>query len=266
MEVTIGILATALVFAVGYNLYQQRRLSRIRKKEIKKTEERRSAFISIISHQLRTPLSVIKGYLEGVLTGDQGEISSGQKEYLQEALDINIDAIHLVNDYLEVVQLDPEKIEIHPTEVNLEELVRTEMIKLKSLALASNCELIFHKPDPAVPSVKADVIKLKQVIENILTNAIKYTRGKGKAEITLLEKDGVVTFSSKDNGVGVPDDQQDEIFTKFFRGRNVINKDTTGSGLGLYLTKMIINAHGGDIFLESQEGRGTTVTFTLPTY
>ncbi len=258
------ILLVLFFFTLGYALYIQLRMRSVRDREREKTEERRSSFISIISHQLRTPLSVIKGYLEGVLTGDQGELQPGQQEYLQEALDINRDTIKLVNDYLEVVRMGAESITVHPETLDLVELVQGEIKKLTPLARASNCELIFETPSEQIPKVKADRIKIRQVIENILTNAIKYSKGKGRALTTISMRDGMVQYKTQDNGVGVPADQLEEVFTKFSRGKNVIHKDTTGSGIGLYIAKMIVNALGGEIWLESKENEGAAVFFTLP--
>ncbi|MFZ6035547.1 MAG: sensor histidine kinase [Patescibacteria group bacterium] len=264
MSLTTLVLIALLIASIGFSFSLWRQAKRIRVAERQKTEDRRSSFISIISHQLRTPLSVIKGYLEGVLTGDQGELNDGQKEYLQEALEINRDTIKLVNDYLEVVRLDVDKITVHREDFDLTALIQAEISKLTPLARASNCELIFTPPAQPLPSVFADRIKIRQVIENIFTNAIKYSGGKGRTVVTLAQQENMIAFSAADNGVGVPADQLEEVFTKFTRGKNVIHKDTTGSGIGLFLAKMIVQAHGGEIWLESTEGKGTTVHFTLP--
>jgi two-component system, OmpR family, sensor histidine kinase VicK len=233
--------------------------------EIRRMEERRSSFISIISHQLRTPLSIIKGYLEALSTGDLGTLSDGQKEYVNGALDINRDTIDLVNDYLKAVRLDTEMVQVAPVPIDLALVIREEIKRLDNLARASNCQLSFQEPG-ALPKVKADAIKIKQVVENILTNAIKYSSGRGQAVVTLTRKDQAVQFSCQDNGLGIPRDQQAELFTKFFRAQNILKKDTKGSGLGLYLNKKIIEALGGTIWVESEEGRGTTVYFTLPIF
>jgi two-component system sensor histidine kinase VicK len=233
--------------------------------EIQKMEERRSGFISIISHQLRTPLSIIKGYLEALSTGDLGRMTEEQKDYVDGALAINKDTILLVNDYLKAVRLDAEIIEVTPVAVDLAEVVAEEVKRLSSLARASNCKLVFASPPP-LPRVKADAVKIKQVVENILTNAIKYTSGHGQAEVVLSQEKGFIRFSCRDNGLGIPRDQQAELFTKFFRAQNIIKKDTKGSGLGLYLNKKIVEASGGKIWIESEEGKGTTVYFELPIY
>ncbi|MBU0597368.1 HAMP domain-containing histidine kinase [Patescibacteria group bacterium] len=262
--IIIILLFLALIAALAYLLSLRKRLATICKDEIEKTENRRSAFISIISHQLRTPLSIIKGYLESLLTGDLGKTSPGQKEYLTEAYDINIDSIKMVNDYLNVVRLDSENMAVDLKPVDFVQLVENTIRRLTPLAKASNCELIFEKPAKMIPPVKLDIIKIKQVIENALTNAIKYIGGKGSATVHVIDKGETIEFSCRDTGVGIPEDQQDEVFTKFFRAKNVINKNTKGSGLGLFLSKIIIDAHKGKIWIESEEGKGTTVRFEIP--
>lgn len=251
-----------IVVELFYSLRLQKRVREIEKEEIKKMEERRSGFISIISHQLRTPLSIIKGYLEALSTGDLGQLSHDQEEYVAGALAINRDTIDLVNDYLKAVRLDTEMIEVHPAAVDLVAVVREEVKRLATLARASNCELVFHEP-ASFPKVKADSIKIKQVVENILTNAIKYSSGHGRAVIELKQQGNMAIFSCQDNGLGIPRGQQAELFTKFFRAQNILKKDTKGSGLGLYLNKKIIEALGGRIWIESEEGQGTTVYFQL---
>lgn len=248
-----------------YIFSQKRNIQTMQQDEIQKMEERRSGFISIISHQLRTPLSIIKGYLEALSTGDLGKLKDNQAEYVNGALAINRDTIDLVNDYLKAVRLDTEMIDVHPEAVDLSAIVTEEVARLATLARASNCELVFQPPTN-FPNVKADLIKIKQVVENVLTNAIKYSSGRGRAVITLAQQDGMAQFSCRDNGLGIPRNQQAELFTKFFRAQNIIKKDTKGSGLGLYLNKKIVEALGGRIWIESEEGQGTTVLFTLPIF
>lgn len=264
MTVAFVIAIIILIGAIFYIVRIRSQLSGIRKDESRKIEDRRSSFISIISHQLRTPLSIIRGYLEALLTGDQGGLNDGQKEYVSEALEINKETIQLVNHYLEVVRLDREELTVHPEPVDLVAIIKREVEKLAPLARASNCEIEFKEPKKELSKVLADSYKMKQVIENILTNAIKYSGGRGKATINLEDDGDFILFRSEDNGVGIPADQREEVFTKFFRGENVIHKDTQGSGLGLYVAKTFINAQGGDIWLDSQVNKGTTVYFKLP--
>ncbi len=261
----LDIVLIVLVIVLGYYVLHLRRKSRQQaQEEIKKMEERRSGFVSIISHQLRTPLSIIKGYIEALATGDQGQLNEGQREYLNDALAISQDSVNLVNDYLEAVKMDIEQMTLKKESVDLVQLVRSELDKLRPLALASNCEIEFNPRAGETLGVSVDVIKIKQVIENILTNAIKYSQGRGHATISLEKKGGQVIFSCHDTGLGIPKDQQAELFTKFFRAKNIVHRNTKGSGLGLYLTKIIVEAHGGHIMVASQENQGTTVQFTLP--
>jgi len=264
MNIETVIFSIVLIGLVIVCAILTQKLRTVRQDAIRTMEERRSGFISIISHQLRTPLSIIKGYLEGLLTNDQGAVTDGQKEYLQDALKVNRETIELVNDYLNVVKLDSEDIKLNVTEADLSELVAAEVVKLDSLARASNCILEFQPPRKLLSKSSIDVIKLKQVIENILTNAIKYSSGKGKVIISLEDRENEVVFSCKDNGVGIPADEQEAIFTKFFRAKNILRKDATGSGLGLYLARVLVTAHGGTIWFESEENQGTTVFFTIP--
>ncbi|MFA6099209.1 MAG: HAMP domain-containing sensor histidine kinase [Patescibacteria group bacterium] len=266
MWLLIIIFSVVVIGLFYYVIFLKNKLQHLREEEVIKTEGRRSAFISIISHQLRTPLSIIKGYLESLLAEDLGKITTGQKEYLSEALDINIDTVKLVNDYLNIVKLDSEYIEVDPKPVDLVSVVEEEVHRIKPLAKASNCEVVFHRPGGPIPMVRADLIKIKQVVQNTLSNAIKYIGGHGQAVLIVENKGETVQFSCHDTGVGIPKEQQSEIFTKFFRARNVINKNTKGSGLGLYLAKMIIDALGGKIWLKSEENKGTTIYFELPIY
>ena len=233
-------------------------------KAVKVKEEKRVGFVSIISHQLKTPLSIVKGYLEGLLTGDQGKINPGQKEYLKEALEINKETINLVNDYLKYCQLTTGNIEVNPKWTSLENVVDDVVKQMTPLAKSSNCEIDYKKPKGKLPKVYVDLIKIKQVIQNILTNAIRYIKRTGKIIVRIKREKNDIIFSCQDNGVGIPKSEQKEIFTRFFRGKNVISLDSRGSGLGLYLARLVIESSGGKIWFNSKEGKGTTFYFSLP--
>ncbi|MFH1207733.1 MAG: HAMP domain-containing sensor histidine kinase [Patescibacteria group bacterium] len=264
MTILDYILVVLLLILGYYIVVLRRKVRRQAQEEIKKMEDRRSGFVSIISHQLRTPLSIIKGYIEALVTGDQGQLNDGQKEYLNDALAISQDSVNLVNDYLDAVKMDIEQMTLKKERVDFIQLVKIELNKLRPLALASNCEITFTPPAEQILNAPVDVIKIRQVIENILANAVKYSRGRGQASVSLEKKGGQAVFSCRDTGLGIPKDQQVELFTKFFRAKNIVHRNTKGSGLGLYLSKIIVEAHGGHIMVASQEGQGTTVQFTLP--
>lgn len=233
-------------------------------KEVKEAEEKRVGFVSIISHQLKTPLSIIKGYLEGLITGDQGQLNPGQREYLTEALEINKESIALVNDYLKYCQMDTGNIEVNPQWVSLEDVTEEVIKKMMPLAKSSNCEINYEKPREKLPKVYVDLIKVKQVVQNILTNAIRYIRRAGKIMVRIKKNKENIVFSCQDNGVGIPESEQKEIFTRFFRGKNVIKMDSHGAGLGLYLARVVIESSGGKIWFKSKENKGTNFYFSLP--
>jgi len=258
-----------IIVIVGLVIYissLRKKIIIIKKEEIKKMEDRRSGFISIISHQLRTPLSVVKGYLESLAEGDVGQLDSTQQEYVDDALKINKETIKMANDYLDAARLDATAIDVKPEPVDLLVVVKEAVEKLQILSRAYNCELKFVEPGQKIPIVTADKIKIKQVIENIIANALKYTSGKGSATISLEAQDNKVSFICQDTGIGIPADQMDDLFTKFFRAKNVIHKDTKGSGLGLFFAKSIIEALDGEIDVQSEENKGTKVTFKLPVH
>ncbi|MDD5040214.1 MAG: ATP-binding protein [Patescibacteria group bacterium] len=263
MQISTAVFFLCSAGALGCIVYLILRLRRERAESIQKTEERRSSFVSIISHQLRTPLSVIKGYLEALSAGDLGPLNDSQGEYVNDALKMNRETIELVNDYLHIVKLDAQKLDLKREMIDFTALIEQEVKRLQSIARASNCELVFQAPTGSRPFISADRVKLKQVVENILTNAIKYSSGRGRAEIALTDRDTDVLFACKDNGVGIPADEQEAIFTKFFRAKNILHKDTVGSGLGLFIARVIVEAHGGSIWFESTEGKGTTFFFTI---
>lgn len=232
-------------------------------KEISRREKERTEFIAIVSHQLRTPLAIVRGFLEALVSGDQGPVNPGQKEYLSEAHAITNEMIALVNDYIDIAKMDPTKLRVKRAATDLVKLVEEIVKEVTPLAKASNVEIDFT-PAAGLSKLQLDEVKIRQVILNLLSNAMKYTRHAGTVTIRLMREGNHVVFSCRDTGVGIPKQQQREVFTRFFRAKNVAKLDTKGSGLGLYVAKSIVEAHGGKIWFESEEGKGTTVFFSLP--
>jgi PAS domain S-box-containing protein len=234
-----------------------------REKEI---ERIKSEFVSLTAHQLRTPLSAIKWTLKMILDGDLGKINKDQEDYLQKTYISNERMIHLINDLLNVSRIEEGKYLYRPAFVQLDELTQLVISSYKSELERRNLKLIFKKPDKALPKVKIDVEKINLVITNFLDNAVKYTSSKGEIKICLnyMEKRKEIEFSIKDSGIGIPERDQKRLFTKFFRSENAVRMETDGSGLGLFITKNIIEAHGGRVWFESKDGKGSTFYFVLP--
>ncbi len=229
----------------------------------KLVERMKTEFVSIAAHQLRTPLSAIKWTLRMVLDGDTGEISAEQRDLLEKTYVSNERMISLINDLLNVSRIEEGRFLYKQEPGRLEEVVRTviessqELLKMRKIVLSEDI------PE-GLPLVEIDKEKIYLAVQNLLENAAKYTPEGGSIDISLEKHETEVVFMIKDSGVGIPESDHERIFTKFFRGENVIKMETEGSGLGLYTTRNIINAHRGKIWFESKEGKGTAFYFSLP--
>ncbi len=228
----------------------------------KLVEKMKTEFVSVAAHQLRTPLSAIKWTVRMILDGDIGEINKEQKELLEKTYVSNERMIRLINDLLNVSRIEEGRLLYDQEEAQIEDVLdgvidaSQEVLKNKDMSLELNKK--------KTPKVKIDKEKMGVVIQNLLENAVKYTPQGGKIKISLDNDEKNVIFKIEDSGVGIPKSQQDRIFTKFFRAENVTRMETDGTGLGLYTTKNIVQAHKGEIWFESEENKGTTFYFTIP--
>jgi signal transduction histidine kinase len=223
----------------------------------------KSEFISIVSHQLRAPLSNLAWTLELLMSGKFGKTEPEQVEYFK-ILKENSDRMRdLVKDLLIVSKIESAKLSLKKEEFSLEELTKEIIKEFEPFAKASNCQVEFF-PEENLPKILGDRYQIRQVIENLLDNAIRYTKGEGKVKIRIMKEKKFIHFEIEDNGVGIPKEDQKFIFQKFFRASNVLKYKTQGTGLGLYISKAIIERSGGKIGFKSQEGVGTTFWFKLP--
>jgi signal transduction histidine kinase len=236
--------------------------------EQKLLDKMRTEIVSITSHQLRTPLAVIKGNLEMVLGGDIGELNKDQKEVLEEAAMGNNRMIKLVNQLMDVSKVTEKKLELHMVFVQLEDLVSESVKELLPLAEQNKVKIIYNHPAKPLMKVNVDLIRIKQILQNLIDNAIKYVKGMPEAQIQIeVKEDGSnLKLSVSDNGVGIPKLEQPKIFERFFRASNVTQLDPGGgTGLGLYIAKAIIEQLGGRLWFESEgENKGTVFIFSLP--
>lgn len=232
----------------------------------KLVERMKTEFVSLAAHQLRTPLSAIKWTLGMFLEGDLGALTQEQKEFINKTYQSNERMISLISDLLDVTRIEEGRYVYKSTLANLVDLVSSVIRETKDEVKKKNLKLSFKKPLRELPGVMVDAEKIKIAIENLVSNAIKYTPSGGKIVVSLsyLKKNKEVELSVKDSGVGIPEDQRDRVFSKFFRGANVVRMDTEGSGLGLFISKNIIESHGGRIWFESKENEGSIFYFVLP--
>jgi signal transduction histidine kinase len=227
-------------------------------------ERLKTEFVSISAHQLRTPLSAIKWTLRMLLDGDLGQITEEQREFLARTYRSNERMIDLVNSLLNVTRIEEGRFLYHRILKDMVTIVEEVLVQFENEIKKKKIKLVFKKPLRPLPRVLVDTDKIKLVVENLIDNAVKYTLEKGKIVITLKKLNKEIEFCIKDNGVGIPSDQNGRVFTKFFRGANVMKLETEGSGLGLFIAKNIIEAHGGKIWFKSKQNKGTTFWFTLP--
>lgn len=228
-------------------------------------EERlKTDFVTLSSHQLRTPLSAVKWFTEILLTQRAGKLNKKQQDYLKEIHRSNERAIALVNDLLQVSRVQEGKLHLDPSEVDLpalvQEVIDADRALINANRIAINVEII-RSP---LPKISVDKIKIRRIIQNLLSNSVKYTPHGGHVEVRVKNAGREVICSFSDSGVGIPADQQSKIFERFFRGTNVTKLQPDGTGLGLFIAKSLIEAHGGKIWFQSIEGQGTTFYFSLP--
>lgn len=230
----------------------------------KMIERMKTEFVSLAAHQLRTPLSAIKWTLRMLLDEDLGKISKEQREFIEKTYESNERMISLINDLLNVTRIEEGRYLYKPILADIQNITQFVINSYRDEIKKRGIKFEFKKPKKSLPKVMADVEKMRLAIQNLLDNATRYTRRGGAVIISLKYNGKEIEFSLKDTGVGIPQDQQKRIFTKFFRGANVMRMETEGSGLGLFITKNIIEAHGGKIWFESEARKGTTFYFTIP--
>ncbi len=228
--------------------------------KLKEMDETKDEFISMASHQLRTPLTSVKGYLSMVLDGDAGKITETQQQLLNQAFISSQRMVYLIADLLNVSRLKTGKFIIDATPTNLAAMVESEIPQLKEVAKSRKLTLEYQKPKD-FPLLMLDETKTRQVIMNFVDNAIYYTPSGGQIKIDLTTDRSSVYFMVKDSGLGVPKDEQAHMFTKFYRAKNARKARPDGTGLGLFMAKKVITDQGGTILFESVENKGSTFGF-----
>ena len=223
----------------------------------------KSEFISVVSHQLRSPLSNLRWAIELLTSGRVNGVSEKQLEYYKILRENSARMRELISDLLTVSRIETEKLPLKKKEISLEDLIRKIIEELEVFIKASNVKVEFRVKEN-LPKVFADPSQIRLAIESLLDNAIRYIKEKGRVEIKLEKIDKHCRFEIKDTGVGIPKEDQKYIFQKFFRSENVMKYQTQGSGLGLYIAKSVVEKSGGKIGFKSQEDIGSTFWFTLP--
>jgi len=237
--------------------------------ERKKVEEERSKlermkteFISNISHELRTPLQSIKGFAKLMLQGKVPDPET-QKEFLTIIDSQSENLTRLIESLLDMSRIESCRFEIQKARLSVKDLIENAVGELYSLTNQRGIRI--HENIPAtLPEIKADGERLRQVMVNLFSNAIKFSHDGGSITVSADAKDNELLVQVTDYGIGISEDVMEHLFERFYQGNGSMTRSAGGSGLGLYISKQIIEAHGGDIWVESKVGGGSTFSFTLP--
>jgi PAS domain S-box-containing protein len=223
----------------------------------------KSEFISLASHQLRTPLSAIKTYSHMLVDGFMGPLEQPQKKALRTIISASNRMNELISTLLNITRIESGSIAITPKHISLCKLTEEVLTELKHSAYEKEIDLQFKIPKTTV-LVRTDSLIAKEIITNLVTNAIKYTPEKGTVTLKILVRKHDVVVAITDTGFGIPKFSQDQVFTKFFRAPNVIKRETNGTGLGLYLVQGLAKVLDGKVWFVSKENVGSTFYFALP--
>lgn len=229
----------------------------------REVDRMKSEFVSVASHQLRTPLTSMRWHNEMLLAGDLGAIGEIQKSSLEKMHDSILRMATLVNSLLNVARIESGRIQVKPTPTDLSVVIKEtlenfeQQIKYKDIKVST----VF---DETLAKINVDPELIGEVYSNLISNAVKYSNNAGNLSIILKGQADDILTEVSNTGLGIPKGQHEKVFSKFFRAENVISEDTDGTGLGLYIVKSIIESSGGKIWFESEENQGATFWFTLP--
>lgn len=224
----------------------------------------KSEFISLASHQLRTPLSAIKTYSHMLADGYMGDLTPDQQDVLANIIAGTDRMNALISTLLNITRIESGTIQVTPKLQRIDKLADEVVRELEVISAEKAISLSLAVRGKGSLSVRTDALIVKEVLINLVTNAIKYTPEEGTVSLLVRPRRSDVVIEVKDSGWGIPQFDQEQIFSKFFRAHNIVKRETTGTGLGLYLVKGLVEALNGDIWFTSSEEKGTTFYVSLP--
>jgi len=232
-------------------------------KHLQQLDQAKSEFVSIASHQLRTPMTGIMGYLSMILQGDFGKVPKDQQKVMEDLLEESQRMIRLINLFLNVTKIESGRLELTKRPVQIDEVINKVITMVQRHAEEKKLKLEY-KPAKKLPEVMADHDKLGDIVLNLVDNAIKYT-DQGSVTISTKKEKEFIHMAVKDTGLGIPPEEVKKLFAKFVRGYGIAQVNPDGSGLGLYVARRLTEAHGGKIWVESGgRGKGSIFHVTIP--
>jgi signal transduction histidine kinase len=256
VSVAIVFIVTVLLFIIGHSVINAF-------EKVAVSSQIKSEFISILSHELRNPLSAIKWQLNIMADAKTAPAPPEYQKGFATIGEENERMIRLINDLLDVNRIEDHALGLTPTVFSLDALTTEVVKKFEPYAEASNLSLMMISPKTEF-RVRADEGRIKSVVTRLIDNAIRYSAARGEIVVTIEDSSDGVRWSVTDQGTGIPKEEVERIFSKFFRASNVLRYQTEGLGVGLYIAKYVIEALGGKIGFHTLEGRGSTFFFTLP--
>ena len=259
--VMLAITLVIILILVAFNsrLFQYALLA----KRLKEVDQMKDEFISMASHELRAPITAVRGYLSMILDGSVGPISESSKKILQVVADSSKRLADLVEDLLEVSRIEQGRMKMTLEPVDVQEIISASITELAVSAKEKKLELQEQKWEGELPKISADKDRMRQIVVNLLSNAIKYTLS-GSVAITTLVKEGFIEIRIRDTGIGMAAQEREHLFEKFYRVKNDKTAKIVGTGLGLWITKQLIEIQKGSIRVDSIENVGTEIILQFP--
>lgn len=231
--------------------------------ELDRVDQMKNEFVSLVSHELRTPLTSIKGYVDMMLAGDAGEITEEQRDYLTIVSNNTDRLIIMVNDLLDISRIESGRIQLSLRTLRLQDIIYTVTISLQKQIAEQKIRLNVDMPDEPI-MVLADANYTNQVITNLLSNAYKYSSKGATITVRAGITDGKARVDVQDTGIGLSQSDKEKIFNKFYRVDNLVTRRVGGTGLGLSVSRELVEMQGGSIWVESELGKGSIFSFTIP--
>ncbi|MFC1946876.1 PAS domain S-box protein [Chloroflexota bacterium] len=244
-------------------LIQQQQELVEKNREIERANQMKSEFLASMSHELRTPLNAVIGFSELMLDGITGDVNDEQRECLNDILNSGQHLLELINDVLDLSKVEVGKMEFRPVQLDVSDVINEAVQTVKSL-LDQKEHMVNVSVEEGIGRIYADKSRLRQVLLNLLSNATKFTHQGGTLDVTAVIKDGMCLIGVKDNGIGIKKEDQENIFKVFTQAEAIQDETPKGTGLGLTLTRQFLAAMGGEIWVESEYGKGSTFFFTIP--